>query len=58
MKHKLILLAVALMSAVAAFAQTQVKGVVVDANGPVIGAAVLQPLQPAGLLGPVQLIRK
>lgn len=30
------------ISAIAAFAQTTVKGVVVDANGPVIGAAVLE----------------
>lgn len=30
------------ISAFAAFAQTTVKGVVVDANGPIIGAAVLE----------------
>ena len=35
-------LCLALAAAVAAFAQTTVKGVVVDANGPVIGAAVVE----------------
>ena len=35
-------LSLLLVSAFAALAQTTVKGVVVDANGPVIGAAVMQ----------------